>query len=130
MKFLLLPLLLIAKTSFGQTFFVVGKDIKSVEHVTNKVKFEGHKIASDSTSADYIIELLMDGSYKFVSLKQPYQGYVKITDRRTGQEVTKSKIVKGGPTAFNGYNAAFGIYRKIADKYLPGELKKCKEVTL
>jgi len=95
--------------------------------VIEKIKYEGYKVTSDSVNADYLVEMLIDGTYKVVSFKMPYRGYIKIINNKNGEEVGRTKEVKGNPGAINGYNAAWMIFTKISKKYLPEELKKCKK---
>jgi hypothetical protein len=116
--FILFPL-------FGQaqTFYVSGSDTYSVNKIIGKIRFEGYKIV-DSSSADYVVNLLIDGAYKVVSFKRNFQGYITITNRATGIEVFKSPIEKATPSMYNGYNASYRIFEKISKKYLTDELKK------
>jgi hypothetical protein len=123
MKFLLL--LLFPMCSNAQTFFISGSDTYSVNKISEKIKFEGYSVTSDSAKADYIINLLIDGAYKYVSFKRNFQGYITIVDRTTGKEIYKSPVEKASPSVYNGYNASYRIFEKIAKKYLPDELKKC-----
>lgn len=81
----------------------------------------------DSASADYIVEELIDGHYGF-SLKQPYKGYVKIWNRVTGEEITKTKTIGRSPAALNGFNASYSIFSVITKRYMDDELKKCKKI--
>lgn len=127
MKYLLL--LLFPVLSQAQTFFVSGNDTYSVRKVSEKVRFEGYQV-TDSAHADYIVNLLIDGAYKYMSFKRAYKGYIMITDRATGKEVARTPMAKGNPDVYDGYNASYRIFGKIDKKYLPAELKKCpkKEV--
>lgn len=120
-------LVILAIISNGQKFYVDGKDNKSVEKIKDKISFEGFNITSDSTSADFIVQLLVDGQYKVVSMKRPYKGYIRIVNHKSNEEVGRTKLVKGSPTAFNGYNASYIIFSKISDKYLKELLIKCKQ---
>ncbi len=133
MKTLIKTLLILAVFLIGayqikaQTFFVSGRDNNSRGKVIDKVKFEGYQVTQDSASADYIVNMLIDGSYKVVSIHLSYHGYIMITDRETGKEVTRTQIVGANPAALNGYNAAYTIFNKIDRKYLPAALKKCEK---
>lgn len=123
MKILLL--LLFPILSNAQTFFVSGSDTYSVKKVAEKMKFEGYNVLADSANADYIVNLLIDGAYKMVSFTRNFEGYISITDRASGNVVTKSPIEKASPSIYNGYNASYRIFEKIEKKYLLEELKKC-----
>lgn len=118
--FLLLPLF-----SSAQTFYVEGKDDRSRRYVEDKVKFEGYSL-SDSAKADYKVQLLIDGSYKVVSFKQPYKGYIRIVDNHSGEEISRTKTIGRSPVAVNGYNAAWSIFTTLSKRYLATDLKKCK----
>lgn len=123
---LLLPAILSTTFCVAQTFYVSGSDPKSVEVVSNRIKFNGYKMV-DSASADYIVEELIDGHYRF-TLKQPYQGYIKIWNRSTGEEITRTKTIGRSPAALNGFNASYSIFSVITKRYMDDELKKCKKV--
>ncbi|SEV88410.1 hypothetical protein SAMN05428988_0103 [Chitinophaga sp. YR573] len=126
MKNLLIPLFLFYSfMSYAQSFFVSGKDTRSNEHVEQKIKFEGYKIAVDSLKSDYTVQLLIDGEYNVVSFKRSYQGYIRIINSNTGLEVGRTKIIKRNPAVFNGYNASYDIFSIISKRYLAQELKKC-----
>ncbi len=126
MKYLLF--LFLPVFSNAQTFFVSGTDRNCVAKVSEKIRFEGYGL-KDSSNADYIVNLLIDGSYR-LTLKRAYQGYILITDRSMGREVCRTGIKKANPAALNGYNAAYTIFTNIDKKFLPEALKKCpkKEV--
>lgn len=129
MKYAILSLLMLISISCSaQTFYVSGKDPKSVEVVTDRIKFDGYKISVDSTTADYIVEMLLDGHYSPVSLKQPYRGYIKIWNRSTGEEISRTKTIARSPAVLNGYNASYTIFSVITKRYMDDELKKCKKV--
>jgi len=51
--------------------------------------------------------------------------YIMITDRETGKEVGRTKVVGANPAALNGYNAAYTLFNHIDKKYLPPLLKNC-----
>ena len=127
MKFLLL--LLIPIFGHPQSFFVSGSDTYSVHKVSEKIKFEGYQLA-DSSKADYIVNLLIDGAYKYISFKRNFQGYVTIIDRESGKELWKSPIEKASPSMYNGYNASYRIFEKIEKRYLAAELKKCPKIAV
>lgn len=118
--FLLLPVF-----SSAQTFFVSGYDKYSVHKVNEKIRYEGFQL-TDSAKADFIVNLLIDGSYKF-TFGSSYHGYIMITDRETGKEITRTKVYGSNPAALNGYNAAYTIFNHLSKKYLPDELKKCQK---
>lgn len=127
MKILITSLLLFASLSLSaQRFYVEGKDNKSVDKIAEKIRYEGYTVLSDSTNADYIIQLLLDGHYKVVTMKRPYHGYLRIVNNKDGAEIGRTRDVKGSPTAFNGYNASYSIFTKISEKYLKDLLAKCK----
>ena len=126
MKYLFPVLLLLPIFSQAQTFFVSGHDHRSRDHVIEKIKYEGYNITQDSASADYIVHMLIDGDYKYFSVKRSYSGYIKIVDNHTGEEVGRTREVRRNPAALNGYNAAWTIFTVICKKYLGEELKKCK----
>lgn len=125
MKKFIFAFLLVPALSKGQIFYVEGKDDRSREHIISKIKYEGYKVTNDSSSANYTVQMLTDGAYKVISFKQPYKAYIRIIDK-SGSEVGRTKVVKGGPTIYNGYNASYSIYTKISKKYLSSELKKCR----
>jgi hypothetical protein len=127
MKFLFL--LLVPIFGHSQSFFVSGSDTYSVHKVSEKIKFEGYQLA-DSSKADYIVNLLIDGAYKFVSFKRNFRGYITITDRESGKELWKSPIEKATPSMYNGYNASYRIFEKIEKKYLTDALKKCPKIAV
>lgn len=124
MKKLILVMMLSPFVSYGQKFYVDGKDNKSRDYVISKVKFEGFNTTEDSTKSDFTLQLLTDGAYKVVSFKRPYKGYIRLVNSKSGEEIGRTELVKGSPTAFNGYNASYAIYSKISDKQLPKLLKK------
>lgn len=74
----------------AQSFYVVGKDDKSREYVKDKIRYEGYTVREDSSKADYTVSLLTDGSYKAMGMKRPYEGYIKITDNKSGEEVART----------------------------------------
>jgi hypothetical protein len=111
--------------SFAQSFYVDGKDNRSREHVEQKIKYEGYNLSKDSSTADYIVQLLVDGEYKVISFKRAYHGYIRIVNNKTSQEVGRTQIVKKDPSAVNGFNASYKIFTTISKKYLVQELKKC-----
>lgn len=126
MKKLFFLILLLPAFAKAQTFYVSGRDPKSKDVVERKMAFDGYNL-TDSSKADYVLHLLSDGHYSFV--KMSYQGYIKIVDNKTGEEVSRTRIVKRNPAALNGYNASYDIFRVISKKYLADELKKCKKST-
>jgi hypothetical protein len=107
----------------AQTFYVTGHDIYSVNKISEKIKFEGYKV-TDSSNADYLICLLIDGAYNPFSLKRNFQGYITINERGTGKEIYKSPVEKASPSIYNGYNASYTVFNKISKRYLAGELAK------
>jgi len=117
---LLLPVLV-----HSQTFFVSGRDTYSIGKTVEKIKFEGYLVTTDSTKADYIVNQMIDGSYKVVSFNYSYHGYILINDRETGKEITRTPIKGANPAALNGYNASYTIFNHINKKYLPAALKLC-----
>ena len=124
MKYII-PLLFLPFFSQAQTFYVAGKDNRSREHVEQKIRYEGYQVV-DSAKADFIVQMLIDGTYKVVSFKRPYSGYISIIKVGTGEEIVRTKEVKRHPAALNGYNAAWSIFTIISKRYLPDALKKCK----
>jgi hypothetical protein len=124
-----LLLLLLPVLGQSQTFFVSGSDTYSVHKVAEKIKSEGYQ-TTDSSKADYIVNLLIDGAYKVISFKRDFQGYVTIVDRESGKELWKSPVEKASPSLYNGYNASYRIFEKIEKKYLPDELKKCPKISV
>ena len=122
MKYLLFLLLPV----FGnaQTFYVSGRDRASVNEVADKIKFEGYRMA-DSASADYIVNLLVDGSYNAMAIGFTFHGYIMITDRESNAEVVRTPMKGSSPALTNGYNASHAIFDKIDKKYLADALKKC-----
>jgi hypothetical protein len=112
----------------AQTFFVSGLDKYSVRKISEKVRYEGYIVTADSATANYVVNLLIDGHYKALTVfKLSYQGYILLTDRATGDIIGKTKTAQANPAALNGYNAALTIFTKIARKYLSLELKKCRK---
>lgn len=126
MKNILFIILLSPAFAQAQTFFVSGQDPKSVDVVERKIAFEGYTVSKDSANSQYIVHLLLDGSYR-LTLKKPFAGYIKIVEAGTGSEVGRTKVKKTNPAALNGFNASYGIFSALSRKYLADELKKCKK---
>jgi hypothetical protein len=124
MKKLLFVTLMLPVYSHAQTFFVTGKDPKSVDVVQRKISYEGYTLINDSLKAQYIVHLQLDGSFSF-GFKRPFAGYIQITGS-DGKEVGRTRVRKQHPAALNGYNASYGIFSALAKKDLADELKKTK----
>ena len=119
MKNLLFLLLLLSSGTFAQTFYVVPTEKGFEKMISEKLNYDGYKLAPDAESADYRIECLIRQTSKFNSM---YKGYIRISDK-SGKEVARSEEVRKGAVAINGYNAGANIFGVIADKHLPRILK-------
>lgn len=112
-KILLFVLILTSGCSFGQTFYLEPTEKGFEKKISEKLNYDGYKI-TDVEKADFKIECLIQQTSKFNSM---YKGYIRITDK-SGKEVARSKEVKKGAVAVNGFNAGANIFGTIADKYL------------
>ncbi len=109
-----LILSLFAFAGYSQTFYVEPTEKGFEKHISEKLKYEGYKLTSESEEADFKIECLIHQTSKFNSM---YKGFVKISDKG-GKEITRTKEVRKGAVAANGFNAGANIFSVIANKYL------------
>lgn len=103
----LLPLLftLLPFAGSGQTFYVEPTTFGYEKKIYEQLRFDGFKLTEREEDADYKVEC-------FGTTGKPYQGYVKITDAKTGAEVSKSKTIS--TSAYNPRHAGNKIMGKIA----------------
>jgi len=106
----------------AQTFYVHCEDTKSRDIIENKVKYEGFKVTDDKQKADYTLECKIWQTSKINSM---YKGDLTILSI-DGREIARSKEVRRGAVAVNGYNASSNIFGVIAKKELAAMLKKVK----
>lgn len=108
-------------TGFSQTFYVepTGKGFE--KKITEKLKYDGHKVVDQKSESDYTLTCLITQTSKINSM---YKGCLRINDSKTGKEVSRTKEVRRGAVAVNGFNAGNNIFQVIADKYLEEEIKK------
>ncbi|WP_149243259.1 hypothetical protein [Dyadobacter sp. 32] len=111
---------------FGQMFYVAPTEKGFENKIVDKMKSDGYKLAETKELSDYVIDCVVDGSYKFVTVKQNFHGYLKISDGKTGNEICRTEEVGGSPSVFNGYQAGFAIMEKIAKKHLNKALNTAK----
>jgi hypothetical protein len=123
MRFILIVLAyLISSKVSAQTFYVNAKDPRSKEALEDKLRYEGYKL-TDSLSADYVFNFLVDGEYK-LTFKKTHKAYATIT--KGDAILVKSKEVKTNPAALNGYNASYGMAKMIANKQLKSMIDQIK----
>jgi len=99
----------------AQTFYVESTDKGYETKIIEKLKYEGYKVSDQKESSDYTIVCLITQTSKLNSM---YKGYMKIEDSKTGKEISRSKEVRRGAVAVNGFNAGNNIFQVIADKQL------------
>lgn len=103
------------KTTFSQTFWVNAKDNKSREALEEKCYKEKLKL-TDSASADYHVNLVLEGHYKAVTIKGAFVGYLTITQNPSNTIISQTKEYRTNPAATNGYNASYAITKKLINK--------------
>ncbi|CAG5009432.1 hypothetical protein DYBT9275_04497 [Dyadobacter sp. CECT 9275] len=126
MKRLLALLMFVPFVGFGQVFYVAPTEKGFENKIVEKMKSDGYKLAASKESSDYVIDCLVDGSYKAISVKKNFHGYLKISDTKTGNEIYRTEEVGGSPSVFNGYQAGSAIMEKIAKKHLNKALAVAK----
>lgn len=124
--FFLLPALAIVISSkvCAQSFYVLPTEKGFESKIIDKMRSDGYKLAENESGADYKVECITTGNYKAVSFKNSFHGYVRITNRKNGNEVAKTEEVGKTPSVYNGFNAGPAIMEKIAKKYLKKALDK------
>lgn len=125
-NFFLSALLLSAGHCFAQTFYVEPTEKGFESKIIDKLKYEGYKLTAVKDSSNYIIECLVNGQYSAWKIGKMFHGYVKITDTKTGIEISRTKEVGKSPSAYNGFQAGPKIMAIIADKYLIPAIKKVR----
>lgn len=112
-------LFLSVMSSYAQTYYVepTGKGFE--KEISQKLDFEGIKIAQSKEVADYTLSL----HYQKNNRNKKFEGYVKAVDK-SGTEVYRSKVVAKAASAFNGYQAIPSVLATIIDKDLLPALKK------
>ncbi|PWJ58438.1 hypothetical protein CLV98_104298 [Dyadobacter jejuensis] len=119
MKVKLLAFALLASLSCkAQKFFVAPTEKGFESKIIDKMKYKGYQLVDQKQDADYLIECLVDGQYKAVKFGSMFKGFVKISDRKTGQELARTKEVGKSPSVYNGFQAGPKIMAVIAEKYL------------
>lgn len=108
-------------TGFSQSFYVEPTEKGFEKKITEKLKYDGHKLVDQKSESDYTLTCLITQTSKINSM---YKGYLRIDDSKTGKEVSRTKEVRRGAVAVNGFNAGNNIFQVIADKYLEEEIKK------
>jgi hypothetical protein len=107
--------LLILSSAHAQTFFVEKTKKGYESKILEKLKYDGYKVFEQKETSDYTIVCLITQTSKINSM---YKGYLKIEDSKSGKEISRSKEVRRGAVAANGFNAANNIFQVIADKQL------------
>lgn len=110
--------------SYAQTFYVQPSEKKFATKIIEKMKYEGYKLTDQKESSDFTVDCLVSGQYNFWKIGNMFHGYVKVSDTKTGNEITRTKEVGKSPTWYNGLQAGPKIMAVIADKYLDKELTK------
>lgn len=106
---------LIFSTTWAQTFFVEKTEKGFESKIIEKIKYEGYKLSNQKEMSDFTLVCLISQTSKLNSM---YKGYLKIEDSKTGKEISRSKEVRRGAVAVNGFNAGNNIFQVIADKQL------------
>jgi hypothetical protein len=120
-----IPICLLVSFAQAQTFFVEPTEKGFEKKILEKLKYDGRKTTDKKEESDYTIQSLITQTSKINSM---YKGYIKIIDTKTGNEAARSKEVRRGAVAVNGFNAGNNIFEVIADKHLVPELKKIESV--
>ena len=108
----------------AQTFFVSGIDKDTRMHIEAKVKSEGYTLV-DSASADYVVHLVIYGPDHAVSFGYRQHGYILLSDRESGEEISRTPEKAFSSTLYYPANESYIIFNKLSKKYLSDELKKC-----
>jgi len=112
-KMIICVAVILCKYSHAQKFFIVCEDKYSRGVFEKKLTSLGFDI-SDSLNSDYKLQLTTWQTSKINSM---YKGNVAIFDK-VGKEISRSKDVRRGAVAINGYNASFNISKVISEDYL------------
>jgi hypothetical protein len=112
------------QTTFAQTFFVEPSEKGFESKIIDKMKYNGYKLSDTKEGSDFTIQCFLDGHYNYWKFGPMFRGYVKISDSKTGDEVSRTKEVGKSPNIYNGMQAGPKIMSVIADKYLIPELNK------
>jgi len=109
----------------AQKFYIHCKDKRSRENLKDKINYKGYNVVDNKTKSDYTIECNIRCTSKINSM---YKGFVSIIDTKTGKEILRTKEVRRGAVAVNGFDASANIFGVIGEKYLPDLLDKCKNI--
>lgn len=116
MKILVPILLLVSSFSFGQIIYVEPTEYGYEKLISEKLRYDGYKLSSTEEGADYKIECFATGQYNAFSFKDMFHGYAKLTDIKSGSEISRTKEI--GTNAYNVRQAGKRIMAIIVKKHM------------
>jgi hypothetical protein len=122
---LVLAIVITSSTMYAQSFYVIPTEKGIERNIIDKMRSDGYKLTENESEADYKVECIATGAYNSVAVikkKKDFNGYVRITESKSGVEVAKTKEVGKIPSVYNGYQAGPAIMSEIAKKHLKGAL--------
>jgi len=106
-------------SSVAQIFYVEPTEKGFEKEITSKLDFNGYKLSRMPDQSDYTIK----HHYQKNSKNYKFEGYITVSDSKTGNEVYRTEIVKKPANAFNGYQTMPQVIAILVDKQLLPELK-------